>query len=220
MRELSYDYGLWSAVIFNVLFFLIFVVSFLTPKKRRDWRSLGVFMAFIVALFVEMYGFPLTIYILVSTLGSKFGLINPFGHLSGHLWGTLLGAPDWAKVLICQIGSLFMITGLVIMGIAWRKIHGAQGQLVTDGIYSYVRHPQYSGLFMIILGMMIQWPTFATLLMWPVLMITYYRLAKKEEGELEKQFGEEYIYYKVRAAAFVPSRWKLSTLVGMERRES
>ena len=110
---------------------------------RSDWCWLAIFMAFMMAQFVEMYGFPLTINILVSTLGSKFDLINPFGHLSGHLWETFLGVPDWTKELICQIGNLFMIAGFVIIGIAWRKIHGAQGQLVTDVIYSYMSYPQY-----------------------------------------------------------------------------
>lgn len=200
----SYDYGIWSMVIFNVILFGVFVFGFLRPKKKYEWRTLGVFAAFIVALFTEMYGFPLTIYILLSLFGDKIGIVDPFQHVNGHLLGTLFGAPEWLKLIICQLGGFVMLIGLIMMGKGWRKIHEAKGGLVTDGIYAYLRHPQYSGLFLITIGMLIQWPTLITLVMWPILMYAYYRLAMREEKAVEEQFGEAYRQYKKRVPAFVP----------------
>jgi protein-S-isoprenylcysteine O-methyltransferase Ste14 len=200
----SYDYGLWAMVLFNVILFGAFVIGFLRPKKKYEWRTLGVFAAFIVALFTEMYGFPLTIYILLSVFGSEVGITDPFEHVSGHLLGTLFGAPEWVKLVICQLGGFVMLIGLIIMGKGWKQIHRAQGELVTDGIYAYVRHPQYSGLFLITIGMLIQWPTIITLAMWPILMYAYYRLALREEREVEEKFGEAYSVYKNRVPAFIP----------------
>jgi protein-S-isoprenylcysteine O-methyltransferase Ste14 len=200
----SYDYGLWFMVLFNVILFGAFVIGFLRPKKKYEWRTLGVFAAFIVALFTEMYGFPLTIYVLLSLFGSQVGITDPFEHVSGHLLGTLFGAPEWVKLVICQLGGFVMLIGLIIMGKGWKKIHRAQGELVTDGIYAYVRHPQYSGLFLITIGMLIQWPTIITLVMWPILTYAYYRLALREEREVEEKFGEAYTEYKNMVPAFVP----------------
>ncbi len=202
----SYDYGIWSMVIFNVILFGGFVLGFLRPRKKYEWRTLGVFAAFIVALFTEMYGFPLTIYALISLFGDKLGVADPFQHVNGHLLGVLFGAPEWVKLVICQIGGFVMLIGLIIMGKGWRQIHEAQGQLVTGGVYAYVRHPQYSGLFLITIGMLIQWPTLITLIMWPVLMIAYYRLALREEKAVIEQFGEVYLEYKRRVPAFIPRR--------------
>ncbi|MDR5694589.1 MAG: isoprenylcysteine carboxylmethyltransferase family protein [Armatimonadota bacterium] len=200
-----YDYGLWWGVAFNVLLFGSFVLSFLSPQRRAEWRSMGVLSAFLVALFTEMYGFPLTIYILSSLLGYRFPTPNPFNHLNGHLWATLLGAPNWAKLLICQVGSLIMIAGLIIMGKAWKQIHRAKGELVTDGLYGYMRHPQYFGLFLFIVGLLIQWPTLITLLMGPILLVMYYRLAKREEEELEERFGDRYRQYREVTPAWIPA---------------
>lgn len=201
----SYDYGLWTMVFINVLIFGGFVFSFLRPKKKVEWRSLGAFTAFIVALFTEMYGFPLTIYVLLSLFGGKWAVTNPFEHVSGHLLGTLLGAPEWVKLVICQIGGFFMLVGLIVMGKGWKQIHAAKGGLVTDGIYAKVRHPQYLGLFLVTVGMFIQWPTLLTVVMWPILMVVYNRLARREEGEMVKQFGEKYKEYMAIIPAFVPS---------------
>ncbi|HHW40803.1 MAG TPA: isoprenylcysteine carboxylmethyltransferase family protein [Syntrophomonadaceae bacterium] len=200
-----YDYGLWGLVIFNSLFFLIFIASCLRPRKKREWRSLGALTAFIVALFTEMYGYPLTIYILTSLLGAKFPTLQPFSHTNGHLWATMLFGQRWALV-ICQLGSLFMMAGMALVAVGWLKIHRSRGGLVTDGIYSYVRHPQYLGLILFTAGLLIQWPTLAGLAMFPFIVLIYVRLAYKEEQEVESEFGEAYVLYKNRTPAFLPFR--------------
>lgn len=205
---LGYGYGFWSLVAANVLIFLFFILSFLTPLKKREWRSMGVTAAFIVALFTEMYGFPLTIYILTALLGSSYPALNPFSHESGHLWVTLLGGGQATLVLIHVISNGLMIAGFFIMASGWKKVHGAKGALVTDGVYGYVRHPQYSGLFLTTLGLLIQWPTIITVLMWPVLIIAYYKLSRSEEQEMEREFGEAYRKYREQMPMFIPRFFK------------
>jgi len=207
--EHSYAYGMWIAVIFNIALFLFFAFSFLIPKKRREWRSLGVFSAFIVALFVEMYGFPLTIYVLTSLLGRYYPVDNPFSHINGHLWVALLGGSKLAWAFVMFISNAVILSGFLLMWRGWKQIHGAMGELVTDGIYSYVRHPQYAGLFLIIVGTMIQWPTFATVLMVPILLFVYYRLARREERDMVAQFDAKYLEYKKQTPAFIPSLAKI-----------
>ncbi len=64
--------------------------SCLAPKSMKEWRNAGLVQAFIIALYAEMYGFPLTIYLLTSFLGIDI----PWLHTKGHLWGTLLGLDD------------------------------------------------------------------------------------------------------------------------------
>ena len=203
-ENIPYGYGFWSLVVFNAAFFVIFVLSFLTPLRRREWRSFGMYSAFIVALFTEMYGFPLTIYILTSVLGSRYPALNPFSHASGHLWVTLLGGGAAMLTAIHIVSNALMFGGLLIIHRGWRRIHRAQGALVTDGLYRWVRHPQYSGLFLITIGLLIQWPTIVTALTWPILLAMYIRLARREEADMEAQFGDAYRAYAARVPRFVP----------------
>ena len=204
MMPSGYGYGFWFAVVINVMVILFFALGFLAPKGKWEWRSLGVFMGFLVALFSEMYGFPLTIYILTSILGSRYPVLNPFSHTNGQLLFVFLGGGAIAFGLIHLVSILLMIVGVIIMGIGWKKIHTASGNLVTDGIYGRVRHPQYSGLFLVSIGLMIQWPTLVTLLLWPVMLIVYYRLALREERKMVVLFGERYLEYKKSVPAFFP----------------
>jgi protein-S-isoprenylcysteine O-methyltransferase Ste14 len=212
--------GFWSLVVFNAAFFVIFVVSFLTPLRRREWRSFGMYSAFIVALFTEMYGFPPTIYILTGILGSRYPALNPFSHASGHLWVTLLGGGAAMMTAIHIVSNTLMFGGLLIVHRGWRQVHRAQGALVTDGIYRWVRHPQYSGLFLITIWLLIQWPTIITVLSWPVLLLMYVRLARKEEADMEQQFGDTYGAYAARVPRCLPRlhrsdrRSKVSQLLG------
>src|SRR3990167_9241106 len=116
-----YAYGMWPVVIFNILIFLFFVTSFIGPRKRFDWRSMGAFAAFIVALFTEMYGFPLTIYLLSSWMGKSYPVLNPFTHAHGHLWLVFLGIADSriAMTILHVISNFLIFVGLYIMRSGW-----------------------------------------------------------------------------------------------------
>ena len=193
-----------SFVLVNVALFGFFILSFLTPFKKREWRAMGVTLGFFVALFTEMYGIPLTIYILTVVLGSRYPALNPFSHASGHLWLTFFGGGAFMMTVIHIISNGLTVIGFVIMWKGWKLLHGAKGGPVTEGPYAYVRHPQYSGLFVIMIGMLIQWPTIITALMFPVLVFIYYRLSKREEEEMIRTFGDEYQKYRVRVPMFIP----------------
>lgn len=206
--DILYAYGFWSLVLVNAGLFVFFILSFLAPVEKREWRSMSVTIAFFVALFTEMYGFPLTIYMLTGILGSTYPVLNPFSHASGHLWVVFLGGGATMLAVVHMISNLLVFIGFAIMWKGWRRIHGANGGLVTDGLYKYVRHPQYSGLFLVMIGMLIQWPTIITALMFPVLVYVYYRLSKREEREVWKIFGDEYRDYAKKTPMFIPERKK------------
>ena len=200
----AYAYGMWPAALVSIGIFVFFVLSYLKPKKRREWQSMGAYSTFVVALFTEMYGFPLTIYILTSILGSRYPVIDPFTHINGHLWVALAGGSMLVWVLVMLVSNIAMFGGLIILGRAWKQVHKGNGELVTSGLYGWVRHPQYFGLFLITVGMFIQWPTIVTVAMWPILMFMYYRLARREEKEIETQFGDQYATYWRRVPMFLP----------------
>jgi protein-S-isoprenylcysteine O-methyltransferase Ste14 len=200
-------YGLWSLVILNSAIFIIFAFSFFKPQTQRDWRSFGAFSAFIVALFVEMYGFPLTIYLLSGWLGSKYPALDLYSHESGHLWHTLLGLKGDPHVDILHVASIALIFfGIVVLAAAWPILYKAQirGKLAVTGPYAKIRHPQYAGFTMIMLGFLLQWPTLPTLVLFPILTTMYVRLAKKEESEARAKFGKAYGDYATRVPGFFP----------------
>ena len=200
----SYAYGMWLFVAINAGIFIFFALSYLRPKRRWEWRSLGAFSAFTVALFTEMYGFPLSIYVLTSVLGSRYPVTNPFTQVKGNLWAVFMEGSDYVSGFLMFLGSVAMIAGLVVMRKAWKQIHAAKGKLVTAGLYRRVRNPQYFGLFLSTVGMFIQWPTIITVAMWPILMFMYYQLARREEKEIETQFGDQYATYWRQVPMFLP----------------
>jgi protein-S-isoprenylcysteine O-methyltransferase Ste14 len=200
-------YGLWTLVILNSLVFIIFAFSFGKPQSPRDWRSFGAFSAFIVALFTEMYGFPLTIYLLSGWLQTRYPGIDLMSHDAGHLWSTLFGLKgDPHFAFLHLLSTAVIIAGFFLLGAAWRVLYAAQraGALATSGPYSYVRHPQYVGFILVLLGFLLQWPTLLTLLMFPLLVAMYVHLAHTEEAEVRKMFGAAYDSY----AAVTPA-WLL-----------
>ena len=200
-------YGLWGLVILNSVIFIGFAFSFFKPKTTRDWRTFGTFSAFIVALFVEMYGFPLTIYLLSGWLTHRFPGVDPLGHDFGHLWYTLLGfTGDPHTNPIHLASNLLILGGFILLSSAWTVLFKAQrtGTLATAGPYAYVRHPQYVAFIVIMLGFLLQWPTLPTLVMFPILVVTYVRLAHREEREVRAAFGDVWDGYAARTGAFVP----------------
>lgn len=201
-----YDYGNWFLVLFNIFLFLYFVKSAFKPRTKTDWRTYRIFGAFVVALFAEMYGFPLTIYLLTSFVGNRFGL--DFTHNNGHLLNTLLGLKgDPHFSLLHTISYALIIGGFLLLGRAWKTLYQAQKKqrLAITGVYKYIRHPQYLAFILIILGFLIQWPTLITLIMAPILIFRYTRLAIAEEKEMLKKFGNKYSVYKHQVPGFFPS---------------
>jgi protein-S-isoprenylcysteine O-methyltransferase Ste14 len=200
-------YGLWSLVLVNSVVFLLFAYTFFKPRTSRDWRSFSAFSAFLVALFTEMYGFPLTIYFLSGWLQSRYPNIDWFSHDAGHLLEMMLGWKTNPHAGPFHILSfVFIGGGFVLISAAWRVLYEAQQrrQLATSGPYAYVRHPQYLGFILIMFGFLLQWPTILTLAMFPVLVAMYVHLAHEEEREVRTELGAEYERYAAKTPAWFP----------------
>ncbi|MBK8909486.1 MAG: isoprenylcysteine carboxylmethyltransferase family protein [Rhodospirillales bacterium] len=201
------DYGLWVLVVVNSAIFILFAFSFFKPKTKRDWRSFGAFSAFLVALFTEMYGFPLTIYLLSGWLQSTYPDVEWFAHDSGHLPEMLFGwkaNPHFGPFHL--ISMVFIGGGFILLSAAWRVLYAAQtaGKLATAGPYARVRHPQYVAFIVIMFGFLFQWPTILTAMMFPILVFMYVRLAMREERDALREFGDEYRRYAERVPGFIP----------------
>jgi len=200
-------YGHWNMVVINSMIILIFAFSFFRPHSRRDWRTFGTFVAFIVALFTEMYGFPLTVYLLSGWLFSRFPEVDWFSHNSSHLLQTLLGwEGDAHSGPLHIISSILIVSGFILLSASWNVLFKAHQvhELATSGPYKKIRHPQYVAFVLIMLGFLFQWPTLPTLIMFPILIIVYIRLARREEKLAGMVFGELYIRYAAKTPRFFP----------------
>ncbi|MDK9703016.1 MAG: isoprenylcysteine carboxylmethyltransferase family protein [Sulfuritalea sp.] len=200
-------YGLWTLVLLNSAVFIIFAFSFYKPKSSRDWRSFGMYAAFIVALFSEMYGFPLTIYLLSGWLSQRFPEVDFLSHDAGHLLEVMFGwraNPHFGPFHL--LSTAFIFGGFWLLASAWNVLYQAQRahRLAASGPYARIRHPQYAAFVLIMFGFLLQWPTIPTVVMFPVLVIVYARLARREEAEVAAEFGAEYAVYRTRTPALWP----------------
>jgi protein-S-isoprenylcysteine O-methyltransferase Ste14 len=216
MSDAAPAYGLWSLVIVNSAVFIFFAYTFFKPQTLRDWRSFSAFSAFLVALFAEMYGFPLTIYFLSGWLQSRFPDVDWFSHDAGHLLEMMFGwkaNPHAGPFHI--LSFVFIGGGFILISAAWKVLYDAQQTrtLAVTGAYSYVRHPQYVGFILVMFGFLLQWPTILTLAMFPVLTVMYVKLARTEEQNARSEFGDAYARYAAEGPGFIP---RLSRIFGKE----
>ncbi len=200
-------YGLWSLVVINSLVFIIFAFSFARPQSGRDWRSFSAFSGFLVALFAEMYGYPLTIYLLSGWLGPKFPGVDFLSHDAGHLLELMFGwraNPHFGP--FHALSAVFIGGGFWLLSSAWSVLYANQRAetLAQTGPYSSVRHPQYAAFVLIMFGFLLQWPTVLTLAMFPILCLMYVRLSLSEEREAAHRFGASWEEYANRTPRFFP----------------
>lgn len=206
-------YGDWVMVgIWGVLFSLFII--FIPFYKKSQRKPASVYIAFVVALAFEMFGIPLSMYFVTWIIGVNL----PPGIFWQHTLEQYIG--DWGM----YIGIVLNIIGAILVIEGWQSIHKnywskeeGRGKLVTDGIYRYIRHPQYTGFMLITLGLLILWATIPLLIMWPILMLMYYRLAKREEVDIEKEFGNQYIEYKKKTSMFFPVHLQKNTPKTLEQ---
>ncbi len=203
MKEHIAHSGAWGLALIAIVVASWFLYRYLAPKTWKEWASAGVIQAFIIALYAEMYGFPLTIYLLVRF----FGLDK--SNLNANLWSTLLGYGETGMMISMILGYILLFAGAGIFMQGWRELHQArkEGRLVTDRLYGLVRHPQYTGLFIALFGEgIVHWPTVFSVALYPIIVLAYYLLARSEERKVEEQFGDEFREYRQRVPMFIP-RW-------------
>mgnify|MGYP001116894190 CR=1 FL=1 len=207
MEEHIAHSGAWGLAIIMIVVISWFFYKYVAPKNWHEWASAGVVQAFIIALYAEMYGFPLTIYLLSRFLGLDRGDLN------ASLWSTLLGMGETGMMISMILGYVLVFFGIGIFFQGWRQVHRARqtNALVTDGLYRLVRHPQYTGLFIALFGEgVVHWPTLFSVALFPVIVLAYYMLAKKEEKQVLAEFGDAYRAYQQRVPMFIPrkSQWR------------
>jgi protein-S-isoprenylcysteine O-methyltransferase Ste14 len=198
-------------VVINTIILLIFACSFMRIRGG-NWRSLGVLPAFLVALFTEMYGFPLTVYLLSGWLANHYPKLDPFAFSAGQLWQTLLGRSGPSVQYSIYVASYTLTAGgFLLIAYAWRVLYDAQkvNKLACSGPYAWVRHPQYLGFILIMFGLLLAWPALSTAIMFPIMTLIYARLAQTEERTLIELFGQEYEFYRRATPAFLPRLGRL-----------
>lgn len=194
------EYGSWGMALAWFLLFSFFI-AFIPFNRKSHSKPASIYVAFIVASALEMFGIPLSLYVVTWI----FGVTLPRGLLWGHTFENYIGY--WGM----YIGILLNLLGGALIILGWREIYNRYwkkedegGELVKDGVYSYMRHPQYTGFILMTLGLLVHWATLPLLIMWPILVLQYYRLAKKEEEEMIDKFGEEYEEYRRKVPMFLP----------------
>jgi protein-S-isoprenylcysteine O-methyltransferase Ste14 len=197
----------WGLAVLMMVVASWLVYRYLAPHKWREWAGAGLVQAFIIALYAEMYGFPLTIHLLVRV----FGLDRHY--VSANLWSTLLGVGETGMMIAMLLGSVLLFGGLGLLAEGWREVYRArqEDRLVTDGLYAFVRHPQYLGLFVALFGEgVVRWPTLFSVGLFPIIVVVYYLLARKEERVVLGRFGDEYRVYMSQVPMFIPrwGRWR------------
>jgi protein-S-isoprenylcysteine O-methyltransferase Ste14 len=200
LTRAGYGFGNWTFVILNVIFFSVFLL-FIPFRKREARRPASIYLAFIVSLYAQMYGVPLTMYIFMWLFG--YERVYSLAFLGSLLMGESLFWPIYMYIIF-PISLAIMVIGMLLIVFGWKEIYKSKGELVTTGIYGHIRHPQYLGFLLLTLGMNVQWATLITLLLWPILVILYRRLALIEEKELAEKFGEFYLKYKNNVPMFIP----------------
>lgn len=197
--------GAWVIALFVIVIASWLLYKYMAPKTWREWTGVGLIQAFIIALYAEMYGFPLTIYLMVRFLGLDSGNLN------ANLWSTLIDIGETGMMISMILGYILLFTGFGIFIQGWRELYRAkqENRLATDGLYSLVRHPQYTGLFIGLFGEgVIHWPTVFSVGLFPVIVIAYVLLAKREQQKVIEEFGDEYLEYKRNVPAFLPVKGK------------
>lgn len=208
-QDMPFDkwYGDWPMVFIITAIFLFFLFFLTRPRRPKEWRGAGLTTAFLISLFTEMFGIPLTIYILAPLLGVEPKI---FGMYESHLWAYLLSRTGAINLqagvyLVMVVSSGLILLGFILLAVGWKEVYRGEGALVTDGLYSQLRHPQYLGLILTVVAFLIMWPTLLTILLAPFLVGRYILLAREEDRELEGRFGEEFMRYKQSVPGFVPS---------------
>jgi protein-S-isoprenylcysteine O-methyltransferase Ste14 len=207
-RNVPFDrwYWDWIEVATATAIFLAFVLGFARPRRPGEWRSAGVYSAFLVSLFTEMFGIPLTVYVLAPMLGLP---VRAFGMNESHLWAFALDRLGLLPLrqgvyLVMAVSAVLIVVGMVLVAVGWASVYRGRHELVTGGIYRFLRHPQYLGLILVVVGFNVMWPTLPTLVMAPILVVMYVRLARREDDELATRFGDVFRDYGARTPAFLP----------------